>query len=80
MSLLPEFEYYRANQDQLVEQYGGRVIVIKEQQVIGVYDSERQAVDETVKTHELGTFLVQRCGPGEDNYTFTFHTPRLRNA
>jgi len=76
--LTEEFEYYKNNQESLVSQYDGKVIVIIGKQVIGVYDSDREAVDETVKSHALGTFLVQHCAPGEDNYTVTFYTSRVQ--
>jgi hypothetical protein len=52
----------------------GKVLVIKGQKVLGVYDSELQAVEETVKTHPLGTFLVQKCEAGQESYTQTFHS------
>lgn len=68
-----EFEYYLVNQDQLVQQYHGKVIVIKDNTVIGAYDSEFQALQETIKTHRLGTFLIQECTPGKESYTQTFH-------
>jgi len=73
-SLEKEFDYYIENQDQFVEKYNGKVIVLKDNQVIGVYGSEAEAVKETSKKHEIGTFLVQRCAPGEDNYTQFYHT------
>lgn len=69
-----EFEYYLAHQDELVKQYNGRVIVIKDQKVIGDYDTEFEAVEETSKTQKPGTFLVQKCEPGTDAYTATFHS------
>ena len=69
-----EFEYYLKHKDELVEKYNGRVIVIKNQKVIGDYDSEIQAVAETSKTEDLGTFLVQTVSPGENGYTQTFHS------
>jgi ABC-type phosphate/phosphonate transport system ATPase subunit len=69
-----EFEFYVKHQDELVKKYNGRVIVIKDQKVIGVFDSELDAVNETSKTHEVGTFLVHRCEPGEQNYSMTFHS------
>lgn len=71
--LKQEFEYYLAHQAQLVKQYNGKVIVIKDNAVIGDYDSEFQALEETIKTHELGTFLIQICTPGPESYTQTFH-------
>ena len=73
-----EFDYFRANQDALVEQYNGRVIVIKDRVVLGAYDSYIEAVVETQKHHELGTFLVQAVSPGKEAYTVTFRGRRLR--
>ena len=69
-----DFEYYLKNQDELVKKYNGRVVVIKDCQVIGDYDSELKAVIETSKVHEMGTFMVQKCSPGPDDYTVTFHS------
>ena len=72
--LQKEFEYYKAHQKELVAQYRGRFIVIKEDKVIGDYSGELEAVIETSKTHELGTFLVQKCEPGEESTTQVFHS------
>ena len=69
-----EFEYYVANQPALVAKYNGRVIVIKDQQVLADYPDEPSAIFETQKTHPLGTFLVQRVTPGTDAYTQTYHS------
>jgi len=74
MSLEQEFNYYLANQEELVKQYGGKCIVIKDRKVIGVYANELEAARETSKTHELGSFLVQRCEPGAESHTETFHS------
>lgn len=68
-----EFEYYLKNQEEVVKQYNGRVLVIKDCAVIGVYDSDQEAIEETTKEHELGTFLVQLCEPGVDSVTQTFN-------
>ncbi len=70
-SLLDEFEWYLANQDALVERYDGKVIAIKDCKVIGVFDSELAAVTETGKSHEPGTFMVQRVSEGDEAYTVT---------
>lgn len=68
------FEFYLNHQDELVEKYNGRVIVIKNNKVIGDYDTELDAINETKKQYEPGTFLVQRCTPGENNYTATYYS------
>lgn len=72
--LKKEFEYYLEHQDELVEKYQGKFIVIKDNAVIGQYESELEAVEETSKQHEMGTFLVQKCEPGSESYSYTFHS------
>lgn len=69
-----EFKFYLAHQDELVEQYKGKFIAIKDEQVIGVFDSELEAVKKTAEIYDLGTFLVQKCEPGSESYTQTYHS------
>ncbi|MCD6502373.1 hypothetical protein J7L01_07195 [bacterium] len=73
-ALEKEFEYYLAHQAELVEKFDGKFVVIKGNEVLGAYDSEIEAIKETMKEHELGTFLVQKCEEGEESYTMTFHS------
>ena len=73
-ALKQEFKYYIKNQPELVKQYNGKFIVIKNKTVIGAYDNELEAIKETTSEHELGTFLVQKCEPGTENYTQTYHS------
>lgn len=69
-----EFHYYLQNQDELVKQFDGRYLVIVGQQVVGDYDSFSEAVVEAQKEHALGTFLVQRCSEGKEDYSITYHS------
>jgi hypothetical protein len=69
-----EFRFYLANQSNLVEKYNGRFVVIKDDKVIGDYPNEIEAITETSKIHEPGTFLIQKCEPGPESYTQTFHS------
>ena len=70
-----EFDFYRAHQDEMVAKYDGKVIVIKDGEVLGVFENDLAAVTETRKTHELGTFLVQRVSEGDGAYTATIVSP-----
>ncbi len=72
--LKKEFEWYIAHQAELVEQYNGKFIVIKNGEILGAYDNELTAITETQKVHKLGTFLVQFVSPGTTAYTQTFHS------
>ena len=69
-----EFAYYQAHQDELVEQYNGKFVVIAGENVVGAFDTDLAAYLETKKTRPVGTFLIQHCAPGEDSYTQTFHS------
>lgn len=58
-----EFSYYRTHQSDLVKKYEGKYIVIKEETVIGVYNTQIEAYTEAKKNQEVGTFLIQHCTP-----------------
>lgn len=68
-SLEHEFQFYLDNQDKLVSAYDGKILVIKNRNIIGVFDDKLKALTETQKIHKLGTFLIQECSAGKENYT-----------
>ena len=72
--LQKEFDYYLKHQDEIVEKYDGKFVVIKDGQVLGAYDDELTALTETQKSHPLGTFLVQLVSHGTAAYSQTFHS------
>ena len=69
-----EFNYYLKHQPELVNEYNGKFIVIKDNEVLGAFRSEIEAINKTLEKHELGTFLVQKCEPGSASYTQTYHS------
>lgn len=71
------FKFYLEHQEEFVKKYNNKHIVIKDFKVIGAYDSYENAYFETIKTNELGTFIIQLCTPGNDAYTQIFHTTRV---
>lgn len=75
-----EFKYYLKNQTDLVKKYNGKFIVLKNEKVIGVYDSHSEAYNETIKKEKLGTFLIQHCFLGSDSYSQTFHSQVIIHA
>ena len=72
--LQKDFEFYLANQAEMVEKYDGMFIVIKDGEILGAYDDEIAAVKETQREHKLGTFLIQKVSEGDDEYSQTFHS------
>ena len=73
-NLKKEFRYYLDHQQELVEKYAGKYIVLVNETVVGVFDSDLQAVQEVSKTHTLGSFLVQKCEVGRESYSHVFHS------
>ena len=73
MELLKElFDFYLANQAELVEQYNGKYIILVNNQVVGAFDTMEQAYNYAESKYELGTFLIQLCTPGNEAYTQYF--------
>jgi hypothetical protein len=69
-----EFKYYLDHQDELVNQYNGKFIVIKNNRVIGAYNSHGEAYAKATETEALGSFLIQHCIPGKESFSQTFHS------
>lgn len=66
------FKYYLAHQDELVDQYAGKYIVIHDNDVVGVYDDDLAAVTASEQALDAGTFLVQKVSIGDADYTQSF--------
>lgn len=79
MGLTEDFKFYLNNQEDFVKKYNGKVLAIKDGKILGSYDTELQALTETSKHYEKGTFLIQRCSPGDSNIKQVFHS-RVRVA
>lgn len=73
--LKKDFQFYLDHQKELVEKYNGKVIVIKDANVVGEYENELAAIAEAQKKGlKVGTFLVQFVSPGDTAYKQTFHS------
>ena len=64
-----QFQYYLEHQDEFVSQYSGKAIVLRGNEVVGVYDNEWEAVKQSQRKYKPGTFLVQVVSPGSDAYS-----------
>ena len=71
-----EFKYYLQNQEELVDKFYGRFILIKDEKVLGNFSTEVEAILFAQNTLglQLGSFLVQNCLPGVENYMQYFHS------
>lgn len=58
-SLSTEVQFYKQNKPDLLAKFEGRYIVIVGENVVGDYDSYRDAVIVAAKKHKPGTFFVK---------------------
>jgi hypothetical protein len=63
-----EDQFYQTNQETLREKYLGKRIVIVKDQILGVYDTDSEAITESSKTMDMGTFCIKYIpvDPAED--------------
>ena len=63
MCLEKEQAFYEANRAELRSKYAGKRVVIADNngfcRILGVYDSDREAIRETAKTMPRGSFMVK---------------------
>lgn len=72
--LKDEFQYYIDHQAELLKEYNGKYLVIKDKTVVASYTDANEAYFKSMEVYEPGTFLIQLCSPGEQSYTQTFHS------
>ncbi len=53
-----EIAYYKANRLDFINQYEGKHLVIKEQQVVGIYNTRSEALDASTML-ETGTYIIE---------------------
>ena len=54
-----EHKFYLDNRETLRAQYLGKRVVIVKDKILGVYDTDSEAINETKKTMKMGTFCVK---------------------
>ncbi len=69
-----EYIYYLNHKKAFLDSCEGRVVVIKEGEILGVYDTKEEALKESVKAHALGTFLIQEVSEENGDDIQRFHS------
>lgn len=59
--MFDDYLWFEDNYTELQSQYGDAFLAIKNKSVIGVYENYADGVKETLKTDQIGSFIVQRC-------------------
>ena len=69
-----EYQYYNLHKDKLLKQYLGKFLLIRDEDVIDAYDSEKDAfIAAQGRGFEVGSFLIQECSP-DSALKETFHS------
>lgn len=69
-----EYKYFETNKDEILAKASKRFVVIVGEKVIAEYDDKVIAIQETSKTHKLGTFLVQDLSEKDSDSVIRFHS------
>jgi len=64
-----DFNWFLLNYKEIFKKYGHSFLVIKNEHILGSYNSFKEAVETTKLSEELGTFIVQECNGDESAYT-----------
>lgn len=76
--LQKEFQYFLKHHDELVNIYGDKYVVIKDEKVVAFADTLEDGINKALELGlELGTFLVQLCTEGDSAYTQRFYSRAL---
>ena len=66
---IEDYKWFLENYKALFQKYGDCYLAIKEQKIIGIFNSYASAIKEISQTEKLGTFIVQHCNGDESGYT-----------
>lgn len=64
-----DFDFFINNYQEIYNKYGHKFIAIKNQTILGSYDTELDAINNIGKQYPLGSFIVQECNGDESGYT-----------
>ncbi len=74
-TLEDQLDYFIANQDDLVRKHRGKVLVLRDREVAGVFDTALKAYLYAEAHYEAGTYAIQECVPGPEAYTVNLASP-----
>jgi len=73
-----QLDMYIERQNALVAEYNGKIIALKDGEVLGEYPTKTDALEDMQRKRLVpGEFMIIRCTPGDEEYTRHFHTPRV---
>ena len=56
-----DFKWFLEHYESLYKKYGNSFLVIKNEKVLGSFQTYGEGVEKTMKKEPLGSFIVQKC-------------------
>jgi hypothetical protein len=75
-----ESAFYEAHKAELRYKYAGKRVVIADNQILGIYGSDREAYDETLKTRARKSFMIKYIPVNPDDEIDYIYSPVFETA
>jgi len=75
-----ELQYLSSHRDELLKQYGGKILVIFGEQVSGAFDTMEEALNAAVTQHGLNNVLIRRPSEAQIEFSAPALTLGILNA
>lgn len=79
-ALETEIKYMNSHRDELLKQYGGKILVISGEQVSGAFDTMEEALNGAVTQHGLKSVLIRRPSEAQIEFSAPALTLGILNA
>ena len=79
-ALETERKYLDSHKDELLKQYGGKILVISGEQVTGAFDTMEEALQAAVEQHGLKSVLIRRPSDSQIEFSAPALTLGILNA
>lgn len=66
-----DFDFFTSNYKDLYEKYGHKFLAIKNQEILGAYDSVQEVIEKLSSDYEVGSYIIQECTGDESAYRTT---------
>lgn len=70
------FKYFNDHKEELLLKYTGKIIVIYQNKVLGVYGSKMEAYQKVPVEHKIerGTFIIKDCSEDAQKHIRVYHS------
>ena len=66
-----DFDFFINSYKDLYKKYGHKFLAIKNEKILGAYDSVPDAITQLSNEYEIGTYIIQECTSDDSAYRTT---------